>query len=77
MAEHTSARQRDLFGPKPRRPRVHRMHVIDAGAGAVGLIARFQCSRCGDESDWLEIANVTEGKRGIPCPKCNGEEMLA
>ena len=64
----------DLFGEVPRRPRVLRMHVIDAGTACNGdRIARYQCARCSAETDWQEIESVTAAKRGIPCEKCNGE----
>lgn len=63
----------DLFGPRPRRsPRVM-MHVIDAGDGCESAIARFRCGRCGHETDWQDVRTTTEGRRGVPCPKCNPE----
>jgi len=63
----------DLFGSKPRRsPRVM-MHVVDAGGdGSDSAIAVFRCMRCGHETDWLVVESITEGKRGVPCPSCNG-----
>lgn len=70
------ARQIDLLGipPKPRRPRVWRMQVADAGhlpGGAVKGI-RFECSRCGHDTDWIEDRwTITENRRGLPCPCCN------
>ena len=36
--------------------------------------ASFQCKRCGWQSEWLCFDNVTEIRRGIPCPKCNREQ---
>lgn len=58
----------DLFGKPPRRkPRVL-MRVSDAGDGR----AQFTCSKCGHVSEWLEVDTVTEAKRGLPCPNCNG-----
>lgn len=59
--------------PKPPRqkPRVL-MHVFDAGPGEETWgIVRFQCLKCGDETDWMRVETMTEAKRGIPCPKCN------
>jgi len=26
-----------------------------------------------EEADWLKYITVTEAKRGLPCPVCNGE----
>jgi len=69
----TRPRQRLLFPEcaRPRRsPRVL-MHVIDAGDDEGGLIAQFECKRCGFASDWLHVDTVTEAKRGLPCPRCN------
>lgn len=54
----------------PRRSRIHRMHVADAGWHA-GRIAIFRCSRCGHQTDWLPFDTIAEAKRGLPCPKCN------
>jgi len=53
--------------PKRKAPRVM-AHVADAGAEAI----RFECDRCGWDSDWL-VNNFTpsEAKRGIPCEMCN------
>jgi hypothetical protein len=62
----------DLFGEVPRRPRVLRMHIIDAGTAENGdKIGRYQCGRCGAETDWLEITSISASKRGIPCETCN------
>ncbi|PXX79123.1 hypothetical protein DFR34_10813 [Rivihabitans pingtungensis] len=69
----------DLFGPKPRRPRRQMMHVFDAGdacSGADGdevVIARCRCLACGGETEWIEFHTMTEARRGIPCPQCNGQ----
>ena len=60
---------------KPRQAPRKLMHVIDAGeADGAGDIVRFGCARCGHESGWMTVSGVTEGKRGIPCPKCNKAE---
>lgn len=67
--------------PPRRAPRVL-MRVADAGPpGAV-----FECAKCGHRTDWLRVwyagsenpreegeMTMSEAKRGIPCPKCNGE----
>lgn len=69
----------DLFpdtiqSTKRKPPRVL-MHVVDAGdhfgehEGAV--IAVMQCNRCKHQTYWTVFKNVTEAKKGIPCPKCN------
>jgi len=29
-------------------------------------------ARCGHESDWIDGLTVTEAKRGMSCPECNG-----
>jgi hypothetical protein len=43
-------------------------HMIDCGAEA----ARFQCKRCGWDSDWLvRHFSDTEIRRGVPCERCN------
>jgi DNA-directed RNA polymerase subunit RPC12/RpoP len=48
------------------------MHVIDAGqADGAPLLAYFRCVRCSYEPGWMEIASITEGRRGLPCPTCN------
>ena len=66
--------------------RIKRAHVMDAGAlesGGAGV--RFRYARCGWESEWRRywakdmrclrpdgVMSLTEAKRGIPCPNCNG-----
>lgn len=58
---------------RPKTPRVVRMHVTDAGIREDGAeIAVYKCSKCGHETGWTEFKNITEAKRGIPCPQCNG-----
>jgi len=61
----------DLLPPKsPRaKPRVM-AHVIDAGCSCETDLARFGC-KCGWESEWISVASISDGKRGIPCEKCN------
>lgn len=66
----------DLFPDAPRRPKIVRMHVTDAGDGGCGMdggafIACFKCKRCGHAVEWVKVQSVTEAKRGLPCPKCN------
>jgi len=68
----TRARQFEMFA-KPPRPHVWRMHVCDAGNGEEGKpICKMRCRKCGHESGWIEFDTVTEAKRGLPCPTCNG-----
>lgn len=69
--------QRELFS-NPRKPRAtprRMMHVIDASGCSFGdggpHDVRFRCRHCGLETGWERVGNVTEGKRGKPCPKCN------
>lgn len=65
------------FPPRKRKPRRQIMHVIDADTDCACCDAdhshnvRFACKSCGHETGWIRVANVTEGKRGKPCPKCN------
>ncbi|KAA8387659.1 hypothetical protein FKW31_03165 [Acetobacter sp. DmW_136] len=71
----------DLFGfKKPRAPRRFLAHMIDVGIGDciphdrnLTQIAQFKCHKCGWESDWVWMENVTAVKRGIPCENCNQE----
>jgi len=59
--------------PKPRTPRVKRAHVIDAGDGQGDhpYGAQFKCKVCQWESSWWCFNNITEIRRGVPCPNCN------
>lgn len=64
--------------PKQRQKPRKLMHVIDAGGGGCGVDTgehrvRFGCEICKHETEWQTVKTVTEGKRGIPCPKCNPE----
>ncbi|SDH11691.1 MULTISPECIES: hypothetical protein [Paraburkholderia] len=73
----------DLFGEVPkhqqRQPKLVRMHVVetgdDCGYYPVGVPAavRFACRQCSEVTDWMFVM-ATTAKRGIPCPKCNGEK---
>lgn len=56
---------------RPRQAPRKLMHVVDAGEASGLQVCRFECHRCGYESDWLVVKGVTEAKRGLPCPKCN------
>lgn len=60
----------------PRRKPVKRMHVVDAGHlpdGCNGI--SFACPHCGYETGWIEDdLTVSQNKRGLPCPECNGRE---
>jgi len=67
----------NLFPSAPRRPRRVLMHVVDAGEwyGGNGKGIQFSCQTCGHDTGWIkDTRTVTENKRGIPCPKCNGGE---
>ena len=69
------ARQLTLPGipPKPRKPRLWRMKLADAGhlpSGEKGI--QFVCPRCGHDTGWiLDEQTITENRRGLPCPQCN------
>lgn len=76
------ARQPDLFGPRPSRPRLMRMHAADLGQ-APGMMpgwrtstgGDFICHRCGHKAGWIFNLTISEIRRGLPCPICNpGEE---
>jgi len=63
--------------PTPRKKREWRMHVVDAG-DCGGLVwpqadCVFECRRCGQQSEWIRVANKAEAMRGIPCQKCNSQ----
>lgn len=62
-------KQLELLDKPPRRaPRVL-MHVTDAGDRYI----QFTCRTCGHrESRYGDFGTVTENKRGLPCPMCNG-----
>jgi hypothetical protein len=67
------ARTLEMFY-KPRKKREYLMHVCDAHSDDDGVQdVRFKCWRCCTETDWIEVATVTEAKRGIPCEVCNGK----
>lgn len=66
----------DLFPDAPRRRKIVRMHVTDAGDGGCEMargafLACFKCGSCGYELMWVKVQTVTEAKRGLPCPTCN------
>ena len=62
---------------KPRRKFL--MHVVDAGPAGTGdqCMTVMQCGRCDLKTEWFMCQTVTEAKRGISCPKCNGKEFEA
>ncbi|EFO31369.1 hypothetical protein TRICHSKD4_3386 [Roseibium sp. TrichSKD4] len=66
-------RQLDLFPEsKVRKPPLVRAHLVDAGGGDVTpQVGLFKCRICNWESGWIGFHTVTEGKRGIACPRCN------
>ena len=70
------ARTLEMFD-KPRKKREWLMHVCDCGTGnADGLtgtqeLVKYRCNKCGHETDWIVMPNVTAAKRGIPCVACN------
>lgn len=68
-----TARQGELLERPPRRMRGQLMHVSDAGCGEGKPVVRMRCAKCGYGSDWYKFDTVTEAKRGLPCPRCNGE----
>lgn len=67
-------RQLDLFGyVKPRAQRRVLMQCTNMGSAPDGSdISFFECRRCPHEG-WY-IANLTQSRRGIPCPSCNAAE---
>ncbi len=58
----------------PKAAPIKRMRVSDAGemtGGKKGIC--FVCSRCGHDTGWIEdVWTISENKRGLPCPCCNG-----
>lgn len=62
--------------PKQRAKRRQIMHVIDAGETGFesngNHSVRLKCDKCGHETEWIEVATATEGRRGKPCPQCAG-----
>ncbi len=53
------------------------MHVVDAGPGCevddnMWCHVRMECERCELATEWFQVRTVTEAKKGIPCPKCEG-----
>lgn len=71
----------DLFGPVQTKPRRAMMHASDVGE-APGLMpgwatatgGYFQCSKCGHDAGWLFNMQISEIRRGLPCPRCNASE---
>ena len=63
-------RQGELLD-KPKKPRRVLARMIDAGNYPDGRMAvHWACRKCG-WVQWMPVANMTEGKRGHPCPQCN------
>lgn len=60
----------------PRRAYRKLMHVCDSAGcteeDGTGAMVRMRCKRCAYESDWLAFDTITEAKRGLICPVCNG-----
>lgn len=59
-----------------KRPRLHQMHVVDAGPNDCvddrgPHLVRFACGKCEFETGWLGVQSITEGRKGKPCPHCN------
>lgn len=49
--------------------------IRTAVMGDSGASFDFSCQTCGHDTGWIkDTRTVTENKRGIPCPKCNGGE---
>lgn len=66
-----------LFPKSKRKPPRVMMALYDAGDGhgdTDGYIACFKCKKCGHKEEWVQMRTITEGKRGIPCPRCNGDK---
>lgn len=61
-------------GRKKRKKPQKLMHVCDAGPGPDSLAVCMSCSKCDLRTCWFAVRNVTEAKKGIPCPKCNDFE---
>lgn len=57
------------------KPRVKRMHVVDAGNYPDGRkCIHFVCRRCGHDTGWIvDEWTVSENRRGRPCPTCNAD----
>ena len=75
----TPTRAGDMFpGTKPPRakPRVM-MKGVDHGLcdedPNCHFIGHMKCQRCGHDAGWMGFKNLTEAKRGYPCPECNKE----
>lgn len=72
--------QPPLFGStRDRRPRRVLMHAFDAAenydpCAPASYVVRFECPKCGHQTDWMRVGSVTEGRRGIPCVVCNLEK---
>lgn len=62
-------------GKEEKEPNIKRAHFTDVGqCDGAGTGATYECKRCGWKSGWLFGLTKTEIKRGVECPKCNGEQ---
>lgn len=66
-----TARQGELLSKPPRRSRGVLMAICDARHDAVATV-QFECLKCSHRTDWIKFETVTEAKRRLPCPICNG-----
>ena len=71
----------DLFGPVLKMPRRVMMHATDTGHApgmmpgwSTDLGGYFECPKCGHDAGWLFNMQVSEIRRGLPCPQCNAPE---
>ena len=65
---HPMGKQLDLLERPPRKKPKRLMRVEDAG---MDNLVNFVCPHCRYDDGWSFVSNLTEGKRGKPCPKCN------
>lgn len=67
----------DLFPKPPRKPPRVLMHVADAGNSddpEAPYWCEMKCGTCGHREEW-KFDTVTAARRGIPCSKCNPQEL--
>lgn len=56
----------------PRKARVKRMYIADAGHIPGGKIIRFLCPRCKHDTGWIpDTRTISANRKGIACPVCN------
>jgi hypothetical protein len=65
-----------MFPPLKRHAPRKLMHVCDGGNNGPGPgdNAQFECRRCGYVSEWMPVKSFSIALRGIPCPKCSGDD---